>query len=151
MTTSDAGWRGGNRFGYRPVVDRDGTPAVPAWGRGWVTGLCFDFALALLERLPDGEIVGFGQSLFPDHVGVRHGGMILDIRGELDESGFGASHPGLAIIPIARETVELHAGVATTPPPYTGVTEMEEARRAVARRFPGLPPAEPPPPSRRPR
>lgn len=131
-------WNAGFRFGPLPATDARGLPAVPGWGRAWVSGQCFHFALALLDRLPDGELVGVGDPDFPDHVAVRHGGMVLDVRGEMDEAGFCAAHPGLRVVQVSLATAELHAGLAGTEPPYEDVEEMDEAREAVERRFPAL-------------
>ncbi len=49
--------------------------AMPPEIRKWLTGRCYDFALALLERFPEGELVAFGSERWSDHVGVFSGGL----------------------------------------------------------------------------
>ena len=113
---------------------------LPRHLRPWLTGRCFDFALALSERMPDAEFVTTGTEKYPDHVALRRNGKYYDARGEMDEQTFLRSHrpPGQEyeeIVPISRDTVELHAGVAGMMPPYKGNRDIAEARRAVREIF----------------
>lgn len=113
---------------------KDGTmteSALPRHLRPWLTGRCYDFALALSERLPDAEFVGVGGSeKHPAHVGLHADGRYYDARGETDEEGFRAHHVGpITVVP--RDIVELNAGVAGMTPPYRGNRDIAEARRAV--------------------
>lgn len=55
--------------------------AMPLTIRKWLTGRCFEFALALLERFPDAELVSVGPEKWPDHVGVSLDGIYYDARG----------------------------------------------------------------------
>jgi hypothetical protein len=107
----------------------------------WLTGRCFDFALALFERMPTAEFIGIGNKKYPDHVALRQNGKYYDARGEMDEMTFLSAtreddpYEADAIAPISRDTVELHAGVASMKPPYRGNRDIAEARRAVAMIF----------------
>ena len=109
------------------AIDTD----LPRHLRPWLTGRCYDFALALSERMPDAEFVGIGRGKFPEHVGLRLGDRYYDARGEMDAAAFLGPHQGQQIVPVSRDVVELHAGVAGFPPPYRGNRDIAAARRAV--------------------
>lgn len=103
-----------------------------AAGRGtqqYMRGQCFDFALALLEKLPDAELVGIGGM---EHVALRRGDFYYDVRGALTEADFrrgvrGGEGP---IDPVTREDVAFQAGLAGQNPPYKS-PEMTAARKVV--------------------
>lgn len=107
--------------------------------RPWLMGKCFDFALALHERMPDADFVVIGSPQMPEHVALRRGDVYYDARGAIpDMRSFLAHHignwggdPAELIMPINRADVELHAGVAGFPPPYQGNRDIAAARRAV--------------------
>ncbi len=111
---------------------------LPRDMRAWVTGRCFDFAVAFSERMPKAEFVGVGTKRHLDHVALRQDGKYYDARGEMDENEFltltRADNPFAVedIIPISRDTVELHCGCAGMTPPYRGNQDIAEARRAVS-------------------
>jgi len=115
--------------------------AMPPEIRKWLTGRCSDFALALLERFPDGELVAFGSEKWPDHVGVFFGGLYYDARGEMTLEEFCTRFRGAhrwqpeEIRPISVKLAEYQAGVGGLPAPYRGVKEIEEARRSVRKIF----------------
>jgi hypothetical protein len=112
--------------------------------RPWLAGKCFDFALALHERMPDAEFVvirsWIGKQLVANHVALRRGDVYYDARGAIpDARSFLAYHTDVwdgasaeLIEPISREDVERHAGVAGVPPPYKGNRYIAAARQAVA-------------------
>src|SRR3546814_8648104 len=77
-----------------------------------------------------------GDTNFPDHVALRSGEHFVDIRGILDEASFLAHHTGMSIVPISRQDVEFHCGLSGMSPPYRGVRQIAEARKAVRRTFP---------------
>jgi len=103
---------------------------LPRHLRPWLTGQCFDFALALAERMPDAEFVALGSAKHPEHVGLRRNDRYYDARGEMDEPTFIAHHQGKVIV-VPRDVVELNAGVAGYAPPYKGNRDIAQARRAV--------------------
>jgi hypothetical protein len=114
---------------------------LPRQLRPWLTGRCFDFALALSERIPTAEFIVVGSEKYPDHVALRQNGKYYDARGEMDENAFltttRENNPYAAadINPISRDAVELHAGCAGMTPPYRGNRDIAEARHAVAAIF----------------
>lgn len=88
--------------------------------------------------MPDAEFVAIGSAKFPEHVALRWHDRYYDARGEMDEAQFFRSHrlPGQEydaedVVPVSREVVELHAGVAGFQKPYKGNRDIAEARRAV--------------------
>ena len=125
------------------LVEQGG--GLPSAIRPWLTGRCYDFALALSLRMPDAEFICVGDERFPDHVALRKDGKYYDVRGEMDQREFVTAMRGddpyrtedIRVIP--RETVERNAGCAGMAPPYHGNRDMDEARRAVTRIF-GKPP-----------
>ena len=137
----------GMKILYVTAVDADQTLTeaggydLPRQLRPWLTGRCFDFALALSERMPNAEFIAIGSAKYPDHVALRWNGRYYDARGEMDEPTFltlhrqGHEYDAEDIVPISRDEVELHAGVAGFPPPYKGNRDIAEARRAVREVF----------------
>jgi hypothetical protein len=95
--------------------------SVPGFDpRPWLTGRCFDFALALHQRMPDAEFVIVrsivGKTLSRTHVALRRGNVYYDARGaHSDEHTFKSYHddwgsPSEEIIePISLQEVERHA------------------------------------------
>lgn len=113
----------------------------------YLNGRCFDFALALHAYVPEAEFVVLGSRGFPDHVGLRlPDGRLLDVRGITPDpaafaSGIRPPAPGQSVpepVPVDREEVALHCGLAGVPPPYRGCPDIESARRDARARFPGL-------------
>lgn len=110
---------------------------IAPWKKTFLTGRCYDFALALAEQLDDPIFVAIGDERFPSHVGLKvAGGYFADIRGILDEDLFLAHFRGSPISQISRDTVELHCGVAGMKPPYKGNKDIQDARRAVRQAYP---------------
>lgn len=122
----------------REIISEAG---LPPHLRPWLTGRCFDFALALAQRMPDAEFVAIGAEKYPDHVALRRNGKYYDARGEMDQTQFlrsyrsGEEFTPEDIIPISRDVVELNAGCAGMTPPYRGNRDIAEARRAVREIF----------------
>lgn len=109
---------------------------IEAWRRPYLTGKCFDFALALAEKVDGATFVAVGDPAFPDHVGLRlPDGRYADVRGLLDESAFLAHHTG-PITTVGREVLELHSGLSGVEPPYPGNRDIAIARDAVRMAFP---------------
>jgi hypothetical protein len=103
------------------------------WMRPYLTGKCFDFALALAELIEHPVFVAVGSPKFPDHVALRIGDRYADVRGILEEPEFLAHHVGKPITEIDREAVELHCGAAGMLPPYDDLEDIAEVRDAVDR------------------
>ena len=104
----------------------------------YVKGECYDFALAALERFPQGELVCVGPAgKDAEHVGVKVGDSYLDARGHNDAESFAApfGYNASDIAPIGRAEVELCCGLAGVPPPYRGNRDIANARKAVAQVF----------------
>jgi hypothetical protein len=100
----------------------------------WMWGKCYDFALALSEKIPDAEFVAIGMSpMGAEHVGLRKSNKYYDCRGELTAEQFadGKTDDINDIEIVSREDVELHAGVAGMKPPYKGNKDIAMARKAV--------------------
>lgn len=109
---------------------------IEAWRRPYLTGKCFDFALALSEMVPDAVFVAVGDPAYPDHVGIRlPDGRYADVRGVLDETTFRAHHEG-AIEIVDRDAIALHCGLAGMEPPFRGNRDIAMARDAVRMTFP---------------
>jgi hypothetical protein len=114
---------------------------LPQLIRPWLTGRCFDFALALAEKLPGAEFVVIGTAACPDHVALRLGDTYYDARGAMDEAAFLTSYRSDCpfrleeVGPIARDVVELNAGCGGVEPPYVENRDIAQARRAVAKIF----------------
>ncbi len=106
------------------------------WMRPWLTGKCFDFALALAEQVPTPYFIGIGEAEFPDHVGLQlEAGAYADVRGVQDRSAFLAHHAG-PLVALTREVVALHCGVSNLLPPYHESADIAQARLAVQRAYP---------------
>jgi hypothetical protein len=104
----------------------------------YVRGQCYDFALAMLERFPEGELVALGKSKFgADHVGLRIQDKYLDARGAQSAEDFVKpfNYQVEDIEPIARDDVEFYCGLAGVPPPYRGNQDIAAARQAAAKVF----------------
>ncbi|MFC4236367.1 hypothetical protein ACFOY8_14275 [Thalassospira xianhensis] len=102
------------------------------WQRRWLTGGCFDMALAMAEHFPDASFVAIGSSDFPTHVGLKGDFGFFDIRGALEtESDFCSGFDSDVIYVVDRAVVELHAGCAGLKPPYRGVVEINDARETI--------------------
>lgn len=56
---------------------------VPRDWHPYLTGKCFDFALALHQMLPGSTLVACGSADWPDHVAVQLGEHYIDIRGPM--------------------------------------------------------------------
>ena len=55
----------------------------------WMWGKCYDFALALSEKIPDAEFVAIGMSrLGAEHVGLKRNNKYYDCRGEMNAEQF---------------------------------------------------------------
>lgn len=102
-------------------MDRANNPAsLPQAWRPFLTGRCFDFALALHKLLPDSRLVAFGSSRWPDHVAVQigHGkqAQLIDVRGPLPIekmlAGMNGADRALQAgpIPVSVDEVALHVG-----------------------------------------
>lgn len=106
----------------------------------WMRGRCYDFALALKERFPEGEFVGIGvMRTAAIHVGLKVGDLILDARGALTPAQFVEGFPQCGvedIEPAPREMLELCCGLAGFEPPYAGNRDIAQARAAVRKVFP---------------
>lgn len=113
------------------------------WMMPFLQGRCYDYALALAEKVTNPVFVAIGSEALPDHVGLRLGELYVDVRGVLDMKHFLHMRPGPApelqpgaedaIVVVDRSVVELHCGLAGMAPPYRGSRDMAEARRAVRR------------------
>jgi hypothetical protein len=103
--------------------------------REYLTGRCYDFALALAEKVPEPVFVAIGNPRYPDHVGLRIGDRYADVRGLLSEGDFVAHHTGPVTV-VGREDVALHCGLGGFKPPYRGNKDIAWARVAVKRAFP---------------
>jgi hypothetical protein len=123
----------------RDIINEVAPREIPTKVRKWLTGRCYDFALALSERFPNSTFVAWGGIGHPEHVGiVTPDGFYYDARGKMTISEFcnryrenNPLNPEKDIHPIDRKAVELHAGVAGIAPPYRGNPDIAEARRAV--------------------
>ena len=104
------------------------------WMMPYLTGKCFDFALAL--DLPEAELVCVGDLSMPEHVGLKVGEAFVDVRGILTETEFVAHHAGFPLVAIGRDQVEFHCGLSGYAPPYEGNEDIGEALDAVDRVFP---------------
>lgn len=97
----------------------------------WLDGQCADLAIALKERYPEGEYVASNPGQYPDHVGVRVGDRILDVRGALTESEFLQDvHCATKVVPVDEDIVLLYAGLAGASRPFR-TKELTEARKIV--------------------
>lgn len=108
------------------------------WMMPYLSGRCYDFALALGLDFVDPEFVALGGNTAQDqavHVGIRYGDMYLDVRGVLSETDFFAHHGGPAIA-VDRSVIEFWCGLGGVEPPYEGSDDIAEARTAVKRAFP---------------
>jgi len=112
------------------------------WMMPYLTGRCFDWALALADLVENPVFVAVGIPDRPDHVGLLVDGMYADVRGLLGKRDFltlnaegtpPENWEDIEITVIDRSVVELHAGVAGIEPPYEGCEDIEEARDAVER------------------
>ncbi|SOC26317.1 hypothetical protein [Thalassospira xiamenensis] len=102
------------------------------WQRRWLTGGCFDMALAMADHLPDASFVALGEPDFPTHVGLKGDFGFLDVRGlSKTERDFCSGFYCDSLCIVDRATVELHAGCAGLEPPYRGVVEIKEAREVI--------------------
>lgn len=107
--------------------------------RPYLTGKCFDFALALAEQAAEPKFVAIGDARWPEHVGLRVGDdLYADVRGVMELSEFLAHHAatGAAVVAAERDDVALHCGLSGRRPPYKGNRDIAEARRAVRLAFP---------------
>jgi len=122
------------------TLETDMAAHVEQWMMPYLTGRCFDWALALADLIENPVFVAVGNPDRPDHVGLLVDGMYADVRGLLDKKDFLTLNPN-GIPPanwqdcdvevIDRSVVELHAGVAGIEPPYEGCEDIDEARDAV--------------------
>jgi len=115
---------------------------VERWMIPYLTGRCFDWALALADLIENPTFVAVGDPQRPDHVGLLVDGMYADVRGLLDKKGFLTLNPSgippenwhdIDIEVVDRSVVEFHAGVAGIEPPYDGCEDIDEARESVER------------------
>lgn len=112
---------------------------MESWKRAYLTGRCFDFALALAELVDEPDFVAIGSAKYPEHVALRVGDdLYADVRGILGRKEFLAhfNDSDDAIVEIERSDIEFHCGLAGYPPPYEGNEDVEAARGAVQRVFP---------------
>lgn len=120
---------------------------MESWKKAYLTGRCFDFALALAELVDEPHFVAIGSAEYPEHVALRVGPeLYADVRGVLGRKEFLDHFDDFegAIVEIERGDVEFHCGLAGYPPPYDGNEDVAAARDAVKRVFPdGLTMAEP--------
>lgn len=117
------------------------TAGFEAWMRPWLTGKCWEFAIALSHRMPGAEYVGlaYADSGVIHHVGLRKGGRYYDVRGETDEGGFNyGSDQGDEVVPLTWEEVmaggEFGSWIGHEDE-FNGTPEMVEAEKAVSRAF----------------
>ena len=109
----------------------------PEW-LPFLTGRCFDFALALHERMPRAEFVALGNPRFPDHVALRVEDRFFDVRGGLGFSEFvqgmqGGDRLTLADVHvIERDAVAFHCVYSGMEPPYPRLPRaLAKARHAT--------------------
>lgn len=110
-------------------------PAVPREWLPFLTGRCFDFALALHERMPQFEFVALGDPKFPDHIALRLADRFFDVRGEL---AFSELVRGLRdgdrltladVHVVERDDVTFHCGLSGVEVPYPRLHVGRHARK----------------------
>lgn len=117
---------------FEDLAHREGLEKDLDSSARWLNRECWDFALALEERI-SGELVGLreavGQAV---HVGLRiPSGAYLDARGLLDEAKFKAGFGvGLRLGVVEQAVLLKHAGLSGQEPPWTS-DEIDDARIAV--------------------
>lgn len=103
----------------------------------YMSGLCIDFALALLTTMPRATLVGLGEASNGwDHVGVKLGDDYYDARGKLTADQFTNGFEKTNIDPVSLESAEALVGLQAVPFPYRDNEDIEEALEAVAKVFP---------------
>jgi hypothetical protein len=110
---------------------------IPRLIAPWIKGKCYDFALAVSEKLPKSEFVAVGDPKNPEHVAVLYDGVYYDARGRLTLDEFLTKYRSSTpynqadVCSTSRDVVELHAGCAGSTPPYKGNRDIAAARSAV--------------------
>lgn len=111
--------------------------SIAACRRPFLSGGCYEFALALAEEFPDSQFVGIGSPDFPEHVGIRIGDYFVDVRGVLNEEDFRAHLKGDINI-LTQDQVALHCGLAGVEPPYIGNDDVNVARAGLENIIPEI-------------
>ena len=113
----------------------------PAWMKPWVTGKCWEFAIALSHQIPNARFVGLEQSGVVHHVGLFKDGAYYDVRGKMDEDTFNygadADDP-YKIVPMDYDQVmrdgEFGSWIGHEDE-FAQTSEMKEAMKAVRKVF----------------
>lgn len=122
---------------------------VERWMIPYLTGKCFDYALALADEVADPVFVAVGPLERPDHVGLKVGDRYVDVRGVLSAEDFvnlsRDDRPRPCLTPeeidglitvVDRSVLELHAGLSGTdadgePIPYEDSEDFCQAAEDV--------------------
>src|SRR5271170_6477459 len=116
------------------------TSAFQSWMKPWLTGGCWQFAIALSHRMPDASFVGLAyESGVIHHVGLEKGDTYYDVRGAMDEAEFNyGTDQGDTIVPMTYEQVLTEGEFGSWighEDEFNNTEEMKDATKAVNKAF----------------
>src|SRR5271170_781053 len=116
------------------------TSAFQSWMKPWLTGGCWQFAIALSHRMPDTSFVGLAyESGVVHHVGLVKGDTYYDVRGAMDEDEFNyGTDQGDTVVHMTYEEVLTEGEFGSWighEDEFNNTSEMKEATKAVNKAF----------------